>query len=811
MSRVAVRLPYFLSSLFVKARWTGTSRPWLLLVAVPLLFALLEICGPFKVDPMYRRSGLGVDVRTKFLPGVPTIDPNDGVTSYALGKRAATDILEGRLPLWNHYEGLGTPLLGEMQSAALFPPTLLLALPGGQSLERALLQIIAGFGAFLFFRKFGLGVRAAFVGGILFELNGVYAWLHNAIFNPVAFLPWLFLAIEHAHFNVGQVRRFADRVPALCLGAGAGALALYAGFPEQVYLYSLLLFCWAVFRTVNFSWHQRGIFIGDLVMMASLCLLLSAPALVAFGSFLTQAMAGAHDGNAFYGAWPPSGTVLQYFLPYVYGPIFGLMDPPAGETLAFIWGNIGGYCGIASMIAACVALMSPERRALKIFLLAWIVIAFGASHGWPGIYQAFMALPLTKIAACFRYLGISWIFCMIFLAVLFVDETARRRSEVGHLVMGAALASLGVMAFAIFDARKLITLFWGGGPDNRLAMAIAVSAALVISATMLRGMWSKSAERASFILATTLVAEAALWFLVPYLSYPRRGDIDKGVIAFLQNNVGHQRVVGTPAQRIVPNFGSALGIPLLNYDDVPVPRQTVAYIQRHLDPLASHVFIPGLPPLPPAEDMERKKAFHERLSAYAHAGVKYVLAGGDFNADAVFAFEGAERRALTLMTGDKMIVSQVWNKATDGRVAGVSLSVGTFGDTATGNLIVRFCAEARCAEGTVDLAQTHEAQALLIRFEQPISIKQGIPFSIQIEKASGATNVAIWMRPSAEADLHVVVAAHSPALPGFAPDVGLIPHPDLLPAYVGAVMSVYELADYRPYISAPGCGIEVQS
>lgn len=172
------------------------NRRLLVLVALPLLVALVLILGGVAPDPISLWAGIGVGFQPGRLPGYGTIDPAAGFISYPLGVRAALDVLSGQLPLWNHFEGLGTPLLGEMQSAALFPPTLLLLLPHGPLLEHALLQVVAGVGTYLFLRRFGLGGRAALAGGLLFEFNGVFAWITNAIFNPIALLPWLFFAVE---------------------------------------------------------------------------------------------------------------------------------------------------------------------------------------------------------------------------------------------------------------------------------------------------------------------------------------------------------------------------------------------------------------------------------------------------------------------------------------------------------------------------------------------------------------------------------------------------------------------------------------
>ena len=136
------------------------------LAVIPAIVVLVALLAPLRTDFAYQYSGLATDADARLLGGQSTIDGNAGVTSQALGTRAALDVLGGHLPLWNHYEGLGAPLLGEMQAAALFPPTWLMALPHGQAIAQALLQYVAGLGAFLFFRRFGLGSPASLAGGL---------------------------------------------------------------------------------------------------------------------------------------------------------------------------------------------------------------------------------------------------------------------------------------------------------------------------------------------------------------------------------------------------------------------------------------------------------------------------------------------------------------------------------------------------------------------------------------------------------------------------------------------------------------------
>lgn len=565
-----IRTPHVSTDLFVRFfRRLCPAGCWPL-IAIPIFFATLMLCGFIKTDPMYRNSGFSVDVHRHAISGRPTIDPSASLVAFALGKRAALEIVNGRLPLWNHYEGLGAPLLGEVQSAALFPPTMLLLLPNGQVFQRALLQLIAGWGAYVFFRRFGLSVVAAVAGGSLYELNGVFSWLH-AVFKPVAFLPWLLFAVEELRGRVvDDEQGLWRRLEVVAFMSVVGALAVYAGFPEQVYLYALFVIAWTLVRMARLPWSATTRFLGYLMVAAVLCLALSAPILIAFLDFLPQAYVGRHSANGFYGGVPPRGTFLQYILPYFYGAIFALRELPERSAITAIWGSTGGYVGLLSVVLACASLFTPGYRAVKVLLSAWIIFALGASHGWPVIYDVFMMLPLAKITACFRYLNISWIFCFIFLAVLFIDYVATRPSfNLRVAVAAGGLCTFTIIVVAAIDARH-IALSWTGVLSLIAAMFLFVGA--LVSAHNVRR------------LSSLLIAEAFILYLLPHFSYPQVSHIDKAAISFLQANVGYQRVVNARVAGMMPNFGSALAIPALNYVNLPVPLATVEYIQANLDP-----------------------------------------------------------------------------------------------------------------------------------------------------------------------------------------------------------------------------------
>jgi hypothetical protein len=101
----------------------------------------------------------------------------------------------------------------------------------------------------------------------------------------------------------------------ICVGAGMAALALYAGFPETVYLYALLLIAWVAFRMAGLSGRQNVIFLTDLLLTGLVALALSAPLLVAFADFMADAAVGGHSGTGFHGRVMNRGAIIQYIMP----------------------------------------------------------------------------------------------------------------------------------------------------------------------------------------------------------------------------------------------------------------------------------------------------------------------------------------------------------------------------------------------------------------------------------------------------------------------------------------------------------------
>jgi hypothetical protein len=126
---------------------------------------------------------------------------------------ARTELLAGRVPLWNPHQDGGVPLLGNGQSALLSPlllPVLAFGVAAGWNLSLLLRVLLVSAGMFVLLRDWGRSAPAAALGGCLVALSGPFvAWLENPNTLVVAFVPWLLLAIRRVAAGVTRPRVMA--------------------------------------------------------------------------------------------------------------------------------------------------------------------------------------------------------------------------------------------------------------------------------------------------------------------------------------------------------------------------------------------------------------------------------------------------------------------------------------------------------------------------------------------------------------------------------------------------------------------------
>ncbi|MEP7292341.1 MAG: YfhO family protein [Chloroflexota bacterium] len=302
-----------------------------------------------------------------FFWGLPSLQ-------FAPWREYAFDLLRnGQLPLWNPYNGAGTPLFANYQSSLLYPFSwigYLLPLALTMSVVAVLHLLIAGWGMWRFtgalqFSALGRGVSAlAFaMSAYLVARLGTYP-----VIQAAAWLPWLLWAalrlLERGRFHrAGRLAIFT-------------ALLLLAGHAQTAW-YSLLLVGFFAFW---WTMHHRPLRLLRMLVVAG-CLALGAGIaslqLIATAELLGQSQrsGGVDFGFAMNYSYAPA-RILNLFAPNVFGT-------PANGTYftggAFFEDAV--YIGIIPLIGAIAALIgwvmtrrSDERSPAYTTTPFWLLV-----------------------------------------------------------------------------------------------------------------------------------------------------------------------------------------------------------------------------------------------------------------------------------------------------------------------------------------------------------------------------------------------------------------------------------------------------
>jgi Bacterial membrane protein YfhO len=588
----------------------------LLTIAAAVVLANVPyLLGIFDPNPLGPRSALLASTTPGRLAGLPTIDPSNGFISQALGHRAMLDWVHLQAPWWNPYDGTGTPLIGEMESAALFPFTILTLFSNGQLYEHVLLEILSGWSTYLLLRRISVGRPASLAGGIAFALNGTFAWFTHGPVNPIAFLPLLLLGIEIAYGAA-----VAGRKGGWWLIPIAGALSLYAGFPEVAYIDTLLAACWIAWRAGCLERKRLRAFAGKMVGGMAAGTLLSAPLLIPFLDYLSHADTGAHASGGYSSVHLASQALPPLLLPYVYGPIFSFDDPQ--QIVSGFWGAVGGYLSISLVLFAVIGLLSRRHRGLRTVLGVWIVLVIARVYGVPPVLGHVLGvIPGMSSVAFFRYAWPALELPVIILAAIGLSDVIDSPLRGRRLIAAAALVGGAVLA-AVLAARPVAhslghtfsehpffddAVIWGAG-----VLVVGLAAAVVREPRLRR-----------LAIVSLVVLDAAVLFVVPELSAPRRIGLDLKPVQYLRSHLGNGRFFTLGP--FGPNYGSYFGVSELNINDVPVPSGFKDYVHAHLDPFANALVFVGYRNTPqpnapsPAEELIRN------LTGYRLAAVNYVL------------------------------------------------------------------------------------------------------------------------------------------------------------------------------------------
>lgn len=576
----------------------------LAIAAAVVLANLPSVLGLFDANPLDFRSGLVRAITPGLLSGRRTIDPSNGFTSQAIGHLAALDLLHLRLPWWNPYEGTGMALLGETQSAALFPPTLLTGFSNGQLYEHMLLELVAGICTYRLLRRIGVNRAAAIAGGVAFALNGKFAWFADAGVNPLPFLPMVLLGLERA-FDAAR----AGRPGGWRLLALAGALGIYAGFPEVDYINVLMAVGWVGWRCGCLERPQVRAFLAKALLGAVAGTLLAAPMLVAMLGYLTHAYLAVHANTRLGTRHLPLAELPQLLMPYIYGPV-------DGAPRASIWIMVGGYLSTALLLFAVVGLLAPGRRGLKLVLLGWALLVFARMYGQPPLLgQVLGVFPGMSRIQFYRYATAALELPVIVLAALGLDHLLGAGADRRRL-LGATVVAIAAVAGAALGAQPLVHSLRNTVPHVSTFFSVSIAWALAtVAAAALAALVPAFRVRAA-LLALVVAVDAVALFAVPQFSAPRSARPDLAPVAYLRRHLGEARFFTLGP--IAPDYGSYFALASLGVDDFP-PQRYARFVHARLDPWATFIGFRS------ATRSSEQQELLRHLNGYRSAGVRYVL------------------------------------------------------------------------------------------------------------------------------------------------------------------------------------------
>lgn len=252
-----------------------------------------------------------------------------------------SELLAGRLPIWNPYTYSGHPFLADIQAAVFYPISnlfLLISVPWESvaarlywlQVEAALHVALAGIFTYLLVRDLTKSRAAGFLAGAAFAFSGFltgYPPLQLAVLRTAIWLPIILWLIWHAFDEPIRWRWWIG-------AAVAYAIALLAGHPQTFFFLSHIVAGWIVFLLLC-NWRRAGIvaLLSRAMVFALVFLGLSAAQLWPSWEF-TQLSVRATTTFEFLSGGFPIDDTWQLLLPGVLTEFSPLYVGVAGLGLA---------------------------------------------------------------------------------------------------------------------------------------------------------------------------------------------------------------------------------------------------------------------------------------------------------------------------------------------------------------------------------------------------------------------------------------------------------------------------------------------
>jgi hypothetical protein len=392
---------------------------------------------------------------------------------------AAKEMRAGRIPLWNPQSFAGVPFVAFPKYSPFF--LIFCGWPSPTTLAyiQLIKSVLAGVGAFLFFRRaLAAGFWAATIGAWCYPITGVFVqWQGFGLTWVVAWLPWILLAVD---YTIEEARGFGP----ILLGIFSAAAAL-SGQLDVAALVLLSSGLYAIGRLVEvYGWTnwRRGAIpaIAALTLGWGLGLCIAAPYIVPLveysrtGERFSRRAAGEEER-------PPVGLAAlpQIVLPNLYGSTQkGSMRIVEGNQLE---SSAAGYAGLmATLLLAPLAFCHRNLKGRSFWWLGWMVLSLGWVLDFPGLVQL-MRLPGANILSYNRWTMLTG-FALTVLAVTGIDAIIKGMVKPRHWFAVPALLAAGLCAWCLYRIGHLpVELSMPDTSANATYMGIPVRLAFAMA------------------------------------------------------------------------------------------------------------------------------------------------------------------------------------------------------------------------------------------------------------------------------------------------------------------------------------------
>ncbi len=346
---------------------------------------------------------------------------------------------DGHIPLWNPYQGGGTPLAAQYSTRAFFPYQIAEDLAPVSSWDYFLLGrlLIAGFFTYLFLLSLGAEPWSAFAGGLFYMFSGVFTWFISLeqLTNTAMMVPVLLLSLDILARGVPRARWVKVKI---VFAAFCFALTLLAGQPETALYVLTLALLYYLFRAFTSHGIGAGLMTIPRIAIAFVTgLALSSPMILLFVE-LVQKGAHIHHAGGLMGTqrlanWRALFNIITPTLSYFPADPETIKGTSllvkAGEgffrflPINGVWDTLGGYTGVLPLFLIISGIfISPLRKKLPLrkdffffILIAALVLLKNA--GIKPFYLIGKA-PLFDIVWSLRWAGPVWVFAIAVAAAL---------------------------------------------------------------------------------------------------------------------------------------------------------------------------------------------------------------------------------------------------------------------------------------------------------------------------------------------------------------------------------------------------------